>query len=344
MKEAGSQVAASSKKDRFYERASACAYFLEAGDAEGLAGFLQRRNWLDAGERVLAAEIAGQGNMNCILRATTNLRTFILKQSRPWVEKYSEIAAPFDRALIEAEFYRLIAGSAAADFMPKLHWVDEESRILCLEDFGATGNCSTLYAGTPLSAHQEEQLYRFLSLLHRSPSRLSNREMRELNHFHIFVFPFDFDNHIDLDGITPGLQPLAECIKKNGTLRGRITELGRIYLSEGEHLLHGDYFPGSWLRVQSGIKVIDPEFGFAGPREFDIGVLSAHLQISGLRGGPLALESHYADWKELDPRLVRGFGGVEILRRLLGVAQLPIRFNLQRKQSLLEEAVSQVLG
>lgn len=344
MREARLQVASLSKKDRFYQRAPPGAFFLDAGDVESLAGFLRRRKWLDAGERLLAAEVAGQGNMNCLLRAVTNVRKFILKQSRPWVEKYSEIAAPFDRALVEAEFYRLVGGTAAADFMPKLYWVDEESRILCLEDLGTRGDCSNLYAGTPLAPHEEEQLYRFLGLLHRSYSQLSNREMRELNHFHIFVFPFELENNFALDQITPGLQQLAGSIKTNRTLRSRITELGQVYLSEGEHLLHGDYFPGSWLRVESGIKVIDPEFGFAGPREFDIGVLSAHLRIAGLPGEPSTPDSKYAQWQELGPGLVRGFAGVEILRRLLGVAQLPIHFDLLRKQSLIEEAVSQVLA
>jgi len=341
--ESRSQIAPFSKKARFYERAAPGAFFLEAGDTGALDRFLRGRNWLEEDERLLSAELAGQGNMNYILRAITNLRTFILKQSRPWVEKYSDIAAPFDRALVEAEFYHLVAGTAA-DFMPKFHWVDDESRILCLEDLGMAGDCSTLYAGAPLSLEAEKQLYQFLSLLHRSRSRLSNREMRELNHFHIFVFPFVLDNNFDLNLITPGLQQLAEIIKNNHALRRRVSELGEIYLGEGDYLLHGDFFPGSWLLVESGIKVIDPEFGFAGPREFDLGVLSAHLHIAGLSNRSSAAEIHYSHWKELDSQLVRGFAGVEILRRLLGVAQLPIHFNLQRKQLLLEEAVKQVLA
>ncbi len=344
MTETRVQATSVSRKDVFYAQASRHAYFLDAGDREGLAAFLERGDWMETGERLLATDIAGRGNMNYILRATTNIRTFILKQSRPWVEKYPEIAAPFYRALIEGEFYHFVAGTAAEDFMPKLCWVDEESRILCLEDLGTTGDCSNLYAGTRLSLPEEEQLYTFLSLLHGLRRRLSNREMRKLNHFHIFVFPFEFDNDFHLDTITPGLQALAESIKRNSALRRRITELGQIYLGEGDYLLHGDFFPGSWLRVESGVKVIDPEFGFTGPREFDLGVLSAHMQVAGLGGRPPGTGSYYSHWKELDSALVRGFAGVEMLRRILGVAQLPIRFNLHRKQSLLEEAVSQVLA
>lgn len=338
------ELASNFWRDRFYELAPQNAFFLDPTDAESLAEFLKRKNWLEPGERFKSSEIAGQGNMNCILRIKTNRRTFILKQSRPWVEKYPHIAAPFDRALMEAEFYRLVAGTPAATFMPTLQRFDEDSRILCLDDLGTNGDCSDLYAGTPLLPREESQLYRFLSLLHSSSGVLPNRDMRALNHFHIFVFPFDSQNNFDLDLITPGLQTASNSIKGNTKLRTRITELGRIYLSDGNHLLHGDFFPGSWLRVESGIKVIDPEFGFIGPREFDLGVFSAHLQICGIPAPSPAMQSSYPRYKDLDLQLVRGFAGVEILRRLLGVAQLPIRFDLQRKQSLLELAVSEVLG
>ncbi len=89
--------------------------------------------------------------------------------------------------------------------------------------------------------------------------------------------------------------------------------------------------------------MIDPEFGFGGPREFDLGVMFAHLLMSGVRSARASLNS-YAHWNDLDEGLVRGFAGIEILRRLLGVAQLPISFDLKCKQSLVEEAVHLVLG
>lgn len=332
-----------SKRERFFEAASSRAFFLDANDVEGLAEFLRKKQWLDASECIVNAAIAGQGNMNCIVRVSTNLRTFILKQSRPWVEKYSEILAPFDRALVEANFYGLVADTPAADFMPTFNWVDEESRILCLEDVGTLGDCSSLYSGIPLSRCQQQQVYQFLSLLHTARSRLVNLEMRQLNHFHIFVFPFQMDNSFDLDRLTPGLQKLADSIERNDRLRERIDELGQVYLSEGEYLVHGDYFPGSWLRTKHGLKVIDPEFGFTGPREFDLGVLSAHLRIAGASFDPSIEGAHYTHWRELDGRLVSGFAAVEILRRLLGVAQLPIAFDLERKASLIKVAASELL-
>jgi 5-methylthioribose kinase len=334
-------MATLSKRDRFYEVAPKGAFFLDT-DVAGLESYLRARAWLEGSEFVTATEIAGQGNMNYIVRVTTSGRTFILKQARPWVEKYPEIAAPFDRALVEAEFYSSVRHSAAAAFMPILHWVDEESRILCLEDLGTLGDFTNVYGGVRIQAEELDELCRFLSFLHRSRSHLANREMRSLSHFHVFVLPFQPDNGIDLDRFTPGLRAIAETISENQLLVRRAAELGRVYFSEGGFLLHGDYFPGSWLRGGAGAKVIDPEFGFGGPREFDLGVMLAHLLISGM-ADPRASLNSYAHWKDLDEGLVRGFAGVEILRRLLGVAQLPVNFDLSHKQALIEEAVHLVL-
>lgn len=339
-----SQSVEESKRERFFLSAPSTAFFLDADEPTAVATFLSRRGWTDPEEKLICVQTAGQGNMNYVLRVTTSRRTFILKQSRPWVEKYPHIAAPFDRALVEAQFYGLFAGTEAAKFMPKLHGFDAESRILWLEDLGAVGDCSSVYSGAPFESHEQQQIYHFLSLLHSGRGSLANRAMRSLNHFHIFVFPFQGNNGLDLDRFTLGLQRLAERVKTSHFLLNRVTELGRIYLADGDYLLHGDCFPGSWLRTSSGIKIIDPEFGFAGPREFDLGVLFAHERIAGLSQDPSLAQSHYPQWKELDHQLVRGFAGVEILRRLLGVAQLPTALDFERKSALIENAIALVLG
>ena len=73
--------------------------WLEAGDPEGVRGFLAARGWLDGGETVLGCARAGEGNMNLTLRIRTDRRSVVLKQARPWVEKYDHIEAPWDRGL-----------------------------------------------------------------------------------------------------------------------------------------------------------------------------------------------------------------------------------------------------
>lgn len=330
-------MATLTKTERFFEHAPRTAFFLET-NVESLRDYLKGRGWLQPDETVQSATVAGEGNMNYIVRVATGARTFILKQSRPWVEKYCEIDAPFDRALVEAEFYELVRESPAVRFTPKLYWVDEDSRILCLEDLGSLSDFTNVYSGHPIQQNEKEQLCEFLSVLHRSDVSLRNREMRTLNHFHIFEFPFRPDNGFDLDRVTPGLQGLSKTVKSHLALLKRVTELGRIYLAEDRFLIHGDFFPGSWLRGTRHVMVIDPEFGFSGVREFDLGIMCSHLLISSAGYSLSDLAASYAQWNALDERLVKGFAGVEILRRLLGVAQLPIQFDLEHKRNLIEVA------
>ena len=59
---------------------------------------------LSEGENILSAEIAGEGNMNVVLRITTARNSFILKQSRPFVQKYQDINAPLERIHTEYSF------------------------------------------------------------------------------------------------------------------------------------------------------------------------------------------------------------------------------------------------
>ena len=75
-------------------------YFLDASDLSAMADYLN--------EHVSSAAPAGDGNMNYTLRVHTPKRSFIVKQARPWVEKYPHIQAPWDRALMEAHFYDTI--------------------------------------------------------------------------------------------------------------------------------------------------------------------------------------------------------------------------------------------
>ena len=97
--------------------------------------------------------------------------------------------------------------------------------------------------------------------------------------------------------------------------------------AQSEGLLHGDYFPGSWLRSAAGLRIIDPEFCFFGPPEFDAGVMLAHMLLAG--------QARRVAFPGLDRALVDRFAGIEIMRRLIGVAQLPLAFGIERKRDLL---------
>ena len=73
-------------------------FYLDAADLGGLEAHLIRLGVLSQGERLVAAAKAGEGNMNCTVRATTDRRSVVVKQSRPWVEKYPQFMERIIRA------------------------------------------------------------------------------------------------------------------------------------------------------------------------------------------------------------------------------------------------------
>ena len=107
--------------------------------------------------------------------------------------------------------------------------------------------------------------------------------------------------------------------------------------------MHGDYYPGSWLQVSSGIKIIDPEFGGLGDAEFDLGVFLAHLDLSE-QTEDLSAQVQKQYTLPVDWSLVQQYRGVEILRRLIGIAQLPVSLSLDAKKSLLARARTYVMS
>jgi len=318
---------------------------------------LKLLGWIAPGDTLEALERAGEGNMNRTLRARLSNGSLILKQSVPFVAKYPSIAAPPERIAVEAAFYAATADSAAvAARLPNVLGYDPDNRLLALEDLGAASDLTACYADpTVLDSERRATLLDWLGLLHTHSLEhpdpiLANHAMRELNHAHIFDIPLRADNGVDLDAITPGLTAVARELRVNAALNARMRALGDIYLGRAAHeskpvLLHGDYYPGSWLADDgSGIHVIDPEFAFVGPAEFDVGVLIAHFTFARVSQDELkAALAHYRAPAGFSLSLALAFAGAEVVRRLLGVAQLPLDADLRLKSAWLAAACTFLL-
>ncbi|MBK7928055.1 MAG: phosphotransferase [Bryobacterales bacterium] len=255
--------------------------------------------------------------------------------------KYPQIPAPVERAEVEAAFYGAVGGVAEVSRrMPRLRGFDGESHLLWLEDMGEGSDLTHLYRTGEFTVEECAELTRYLVELHRVEVTASealvfqNRAMRALNHEHQYDFPLRAGNGLDLERITPGLAQEAERLQRDRTYCARVAELGRLYLADGTVLVHGDYFPGSWLRGEDGIAVIDPEFCFLGMAEYDLGVFVAHLELMGAGGHGALVREVYGEG--VDWRLARAFAGAELMRRLIGVAQLPLAAGLAAKRGWLE--------
>lgn len=319
-------------------------------DIPALSAYLQQNNWLSEGETITHLEKPGEGNMNFVLRVITPERSFILKQSRPWVEKYPTIDAPVERIAVEAKYFQSINGiPGLSPYSPKVKFFDSDNGILCFEDLGKGADFMSLYQeGNHLNEETGLKLMDYLSALHaiEPPADFpENISMRQLNAEHIFNYPYLEDNGFDLDTIQPGLQALAMTYKQDQELKSHITEVSKSYLGHGTSLLHGDYYPGSWLQVEDRIRVIDPEFGFVGPKEFDLAVFFAHMIMAEQADSAL-----FTWWQKYEPRgkfdqkLFASFCGIEIMRRVIGLAQLPLKPDLAYKKDLLKTAREFILS
>ncbi|NVK51084.1 MAG: phosphotransferase [Cyclobacteriaceae bacterium] len=307
---------------------------------------LQALDCWNTNEIITRMSEVNDSNMNKVLRIHTNQRSVIAKQSRPFVRKFPQIPAPIERIQTEKRFFEEVhKNPVLAEYSPRILAWYPENYLLITEDLGELGDFSGIYSSKKnLQASQIKQLISYLDQLHRlRPSDFpENLDMRKLNHEHIFNFPFQEENGFDLNTIQKGLQDLSLAFKTDLKLKSRISDLGNRYLAKGNVLIHGDFYPGSWMDAGDSVKIIDPEFSFLGDAEFDLGVFLAHADF-GNQGDEVesSIKSNYTHPMNWD--LVQAYRGIEIMRRLIGIAQLPLKLNLSQKQSLLNQAKNYIL-
>ena len=296
-------------------------------------------------ESITSVVMAGDGNMNLVLRVTTDRQSVIVKQARPWVEKYRDIPAPAERILAEIEFFRCTSSVPdVSDAMPSVLASDAAQRLMVLEDLGPASDYASLYNSQTIPTEVDSVFQRsieWLAQLHQCDTVVEEcigcRPLLELNHQYIFFVPFQDPPVADLDSFCDGLNDASRALRVDESVHQAMERLGKIYLQSDGPLLHGDYHPGSWLNTAKGFQVIDPEFCFCGAREFELGIVAAHWIFCGSQAGTATIDrvcdlySH-----EVSRELLFGFAGAELVRRLLGVAQPPLDADLNRRLEWLQ--------
>ena len=301
-------------------------------------------NIFSSDEQIHNVEVPGEGNMNVVLRVETNKKSFILKQSRPYVNKYPNIKNSEKRIIVEDQFYELIIKSETQKYFPKKIDFIKKDLILLIEDLGQCRDMSYLYSSKNMNLDHFNSLIYILESIHKTKvnSFPSNYSLKELNHEHIFVLPFQ-KNDFQLDDIQSGLKKLSTYITNDSNINDVVKRIGDMYLKVGNTLLHGDYYPGSWMQKDDNVYVIDPEFSHLGFKEFDLGVMAAHLtMITESEDYLNKIIKAYSE--NIDKSIFYKVSGIEIIRRIIGLAQLPLDMSLNAKEKLLNIAKKMILS
>ena len=285
--------------------------------------------------------IAGDGNMNFTLRLIfDDQSSIIVKQSPPYCARIPEIPAPGNRIISEIKFYQLLEEDPLlARHSPKLLGLDKTNKIAYLSDLGMATDFEYLYNQTEkLNTETCEKLVRYLKKLHSlgisSDVTFENLDMRTLNHEYIFDLPFqDGERAIDLNQVTGGLAEEVDHILSETEIKIAAHELGKLYFENTRTLIHGDFYPMSWIETTKGMFIIDPEFGFLGLPEIDLGFFLAHMLLSN--NFAVAYNVINKTYGPCDYSLMAKFCAVEVIRRISYVSQLPIINSLSFKKELL---------
>lgn len=292
-------------------------------------------------KKVDAIKVAGDGNMNFTYRLTfDDKKSIIVKQSPPYCARFPEIPAPEERILSEFKYYDLVSKNQfLADHSPALLGLDKHKKIAYISDLGEATDFEFLYKQEKkLDQKTSEKLVQYLAKLHQveisEQVEFNNFKMRELNHSYIFDLPFRGNaDAIDLDNITPGLTAVVRDLIDDQDLKQSANDLGKLYFKKTCTLIHGDYYPMSWIETEKGLFIIDPEFGFLGLAEIDLGVFLAHMLLSN--NYQTAINTLRSVYGPFDIELVAKFCAAEIIRRIIYVSQLPLINSLSFKKELL---------
>ncbi|MBT5186494.1 MAG: phosphotransferase [Kordiimonadaceae bacterium] len=295
---------------------------------------------------VKSIEIAGDGNMNFTYRLRfEDQGSIIVKQSPPFCARFPDIPAPEARIISEFKYYELATkNDYLSDHSPALLGLDKANRIAYISDLGSATDFEYLYGqDKKLDKVTCQKLINYLISLHNLniPESVSfdNLDMRKLNHEYIFHLPFLADNFaIDLDTVTNGLEKVARPYKIDPDLKKAAKELGELYFQKTRILIHGDYYPMSWIETNKGLFIIDPEFAFMGLPEIDLGVFLAHMVMSN--NFALAYNTINEVYGDYDVSLMAKFCAVEVIRRITYVSQLPLLNSLSFKSELLSISVT----
>lgn len=234
--------------------------------------YLASRNFLERDERVRGLTRAHADGRNETWHVETTARKFVVKQFLPWPANGRAPPSPGERFRAECQFYRTarIADGLERALPAVLH-SDCRAGCMIFEDVGASSPELEL---TPTDA---ETLAWFLVSLHHhsqnvpASARYGNCDVVGWQMAHLFQQSRSRARR------APG-RWLARFAARGERVRHALEDARAALAKEGASLVHGDFTAPNWVRTADGsLRVVDAEFSFFGPPEFDAGAFLASL-------------------------------------------------------------------
>jgi 5-methylthioribose kinase len=328
---------------------------------------------------VSRADEIGDGNLNQVFRVEAAAESVIVKQALPYLRAAGESwPLTRHRARIESDAV-LVHTRLAPGLLPEILHYDEYFSAMVLEDLrGHVSWREALIAGRHVAGVAETVgRYSARVLLGTSELTTNGRQRRELRRRFgyselcqvtedlVFTAPF---HDADSNRYDPEADELARSLRTDRALGRAVADLKVVFRTRDEALLHGDLHTGSVMIADGDARVIDLEFAYYGPIGFDIGALLAHLAIARVAHGVQPGDSFgavvdryaadywaafreeslrlwqpselgYEQWLGSVLTLAAGFAGVEMMRRIVGLAHardidsldLPLRLAAARR-------------
>jgi 5-methylthioribose kinase len=284
-------------------------------------------------------EPAGDGNINWVRRVRGAVRSLVVKQARPTLERFPEYEAPTERIVCEARYYESVRALDAESVCPAVLHFDAAARVLVLEDLGAAPRLDATLADGGDAGGAAPRIARFLGAVHAATAgdaslaaRFPNDGMRRLHGDHVFDLPFR-ENDFPLE---PPVRARAEAIWRDGRLGAIGRDLYASYLAPTGPLVHADVQAGNVLLAPRGAVLLDAEIAHAGDAAFDLGTLFAHCWLPAVARGETrhagaAIEAAWTEYANANPNADRAFraradryAAIEMLRRTLGAARVAV--------------------
>ena len=246
------------------------------------------RFWTDT--KGLTAEEIGDGNINYVfrIRSEEDGRSLIVKQADSRIRTSGN---PLDigRNRIEAALLKF-EGELAPGYVPVVYYYDEIMAATSMEDVSAFKNLRKELMAGRVYGHLAENLSSFVAdtLLpttdlvidavdkKKRVSFFTNPQLCRITEDLVLTEPY-----YDYKGrniLTPGNEDFVKKeLYEDRPLHAEVGMLREAFMNHAQALLHGDLHTGSVFANETGIRVLDPEFGFYGPIGYDIGNVIANL-------------------------------------------------------------------